>query len=262
MNYHIREPLDNHFNIDLLDSPSYPNRYTLVFPYWLYANANGSKNKRYSHNRLIRETCYLYVDGLIISCPSPIDMVSLVNYLRQNGCDIDLNLLEKEKLHSLITKFNANSTYTSLQAIIRSFESRPTDFECFCADLFKAMGFQTQVTSRTNDGGFDILMEKDQITYVVECKCFSAANPVGRPLLQKLVGANSLQHADVMVFITTSTFSKYAAEYGEAFNMWLIDGSQLLQMLQSSSHNQIQMPSITEYPLTLEDLMPYYPPDV
>ena len=37
----------------------------------------------------------------------------------------------------------------SIQCIIEAFEETPTEFERFCGDLFKQMGYQVHVTSPT-----------------------------------------------------------------------------------------------------------------
>lgn len=102
----------------------------------------------------------------------------------------------------------------------------PEDFEEWCADLFRSKGFKVEVTPKVNDGGYDLYMEKDGISYIVECKCYSDTT-IGRPLLQKLVGANATIRADKCVFITTSSFSAPAKQYAQEQRIWLIDGNQL-----------------------------------
>ena len=73
-------------------------------------------------------------------------------------------------------------------------------------------------------------MRKDGIDYIAECKLYTA-DMVGRPLIQKLVGANATQRADKMVFITTSRFSKPAVDYATEQKVWLIDGEELQRMI-------------------------------
>ena len=50
------------------------------------------------------------------------------------------------------------------------------------------MGYEVQITSKTNDLGKDLILKKNnQITYV-ECKRFSKTK-VSRPTIQKFIGA-------------------------------------------------------------------------
>lgn len=48
------------------------------------------------------------------------------------------------------------------------------EFEYFCADILKKNNFiNVEVTQGSGDHGIDILAEKDDITYAIQCKCYS-----------------------------------------------------------------------------------------
>ena len=52
------------------------------------------------------------------------------------------------------------------------------EFEYFCADLLKNMGFsEIEVTKGSGDFGVDILAEKDGVSYAFQCKCYD--KPIG-----------------------------------------------------------------------------------
>lgn len=239
------------------------NYYSLAFPHWKYANTDGSADRRRSANHLVKRECRLYIGPFVAKTNSPYELVNLVNTIRENGYHIEMNSYEQEKYQMLCQQNTLRDSLYSIQAIVRTFEKRPTDFETFCAQVFTCMGYETYVTSRTNDGGYDIQMLKNGISYIVECKCFALANPVGRPLLQKLVGANMTAHADIMAFVTTSSFSAPAMEYAQQFGIWLIDGNQLLEFyrLYATGETGAYTPSPSEWMLTQDDLRRYYPPD-
>lgn len=57
------------------------------------------------------------------------------------------------------------------------------------------------------DGGIDLRMSREGRTYIVECKCYDRFHRAGRPVAQKLQGANAVERAGRMVVVTTSTFS-------------------------------------------------------
>lgn len=124
-----------------------------------------------------------------------------------------------------------NGEILTIADLLREYADCPQDFEVFCAELFRKMGYATGNTAKTNDGGYDMWMQKDGISYIAECKLYASDHVVGRPLIQKLVGANATQRADKIVFITTSSFSKPAKAYAAEQRVWLIDGNELQTMM-------------------------------
>ena len=136
----------------------------------------------------------------------------------------------KDKLKKIDEEEKTDNETLTVSDLLVKYADCPQEFEGFCASLFRKMGFEAETTAKTNDGGYDIWMKKDGITYIAECKLYSS-DIVGRPLIQKLVGANATQKADKMVFITTSKFSKLAIEYANEQKIWLIDGEELQRMI-------------------------------
>lgn len=118
----------------------------------------------------------------------------------------------------------------TISDILRECKACPQDFESFCAGLFIKAGYKASVTAKTNDGGYDLCLSKNGVTYIGECKLYTNTT-IGRPLLQKLVGANATRKADRCLFITTSTFSKPAKEYAKEQNIWLIDKYELQRLI-------------------------------
>lgn len=134
----------------------------------------------------------------------------------------------KERLEN--NSKSCESEILTITDLLKKYADCPQEFEEFCAELFRKMGYNAKTTAKTNDGGYDLWMEKNGVTYIVECKLYTS-DIVGRPLIQKLVGANATQKADMMVFITTSGFSKPAKEYAVEQKIWLINGEELQRMI-------------------------------
>ena len=91
-------------------------------------------------------------------------------------------------------------------------------FEEFVAKAFKNNGYSVYLTQRTNDGGKDIIVEKNHVTTYIECKYWNKNNAVGREPVQKLAGAclaNGVKHA---IFITTSGYHQNAIDTANAIN--------------------------------------------
>lgn len=69
----------------------------------------------------------------------------------------------------------------------------PEEFERLVGRLFAAMGFSTRVTQYSRDGGVDVIAIRETGASIqklaIQCKC--QASPVGRPVLQQLLGVLS-----------------------------------------------------------------------
>ena len=92
----------------------------------------------------------------------------------------------------------------------------PRDFEVFIANIFSDNGYSAKVTQYTGDGGKDIVINKNGITCYVECKHWE--NAVGRPELQKLVGAAVGNAVSELIFISTGGFNVNAINYANSVN--------------------------------------------
>lgn len=83
-------------------------------------------------------------------------------------------------------------------------------FEEFCSMLFSLKGIKNDLTSKTGDGGKDIILRTDKGKVYVECKHYSPKNLVSNPLIIKLIGACTVDNINKAIFITTSGYSKDA----------------------------------------------------
>lgn len=124
-----------------------------------------------------------------------------------------------------------------LQAIA---ESTPLFFERLVVKLLVAMGYGGTVRDagkaigKSGDGGIDGIIKEDKLgleRIYIQAKRWE--NTVGRPEIQKFVGALQGFGAKKGVFITTSTFSKEAFSYASTpdINVVLVDGKQLSELM-------------------------------
>lgn len=126
------------------------------------------------------------------------------------------------------------------ELLSRLMSKSPAFFEQTVVDLLVAMGYggaegQAKVTSLTNDGGIDGVIDQDTLglsRVYVQAKRYAMDNPVTRPDVQSFVGALSGM-ADGGVFITTGRFSPGARTYAEAVptRIILIDGERLTSLM-------------------------------
>jgi len=91
-----------------------------------------------------------------------------------------------------------------------------------------------QAIGQTGDGGIDGIIKEDKLGLdIIYIQAKRWQNTIGRPEVQKFVGALQGQRARKGVFITTSTFTNDARQYaGNIENkLILIDGIQLAQLM-------------------------------
>ena len=119
-------------------------------------------------------------------------------------------------------------------------DNTPEFFEKLVVHLIVSMGYGGSVneagraTRKTADEGIDGVIKEDRLgleTIYLQAKRWEAA--VGRPEIQKFVGALHGQRAKKGVFITTSRFSKEALDYVGQIDpkVVLIDGGDLVQLM-------------------------------
>ncbi len=89
---------------------------------------------------------------------------------------------------------------------------------------------------RSGDEGIDGTIKEDRLgldIIYIQAKRWRPGNVVGRPELQKFVGALAGQGAKKGIFITTSSFTKEAREYTprNETKIVLIDGEELAQLM-------------------------------
>jgi len=113
-------------------------------------------------------------------------------------------------------------------------------FEYLVIDLMVKMGYGgsrnmvEESISRTKDEGIDGIIKEDKLgldKIYIQAKKWE--NTVGRPEIQKFVGALQGKRAKKGVFITTSDFSKDAHDYAKNLDVSiiLIDGDKLSQYM-------------------------------
>jgi HJR/Mrr/RecB family endonuclease len=95
---------------------------------------------------------------------------------------------------------------------ILSYDGR--EFEVFCSNLFTMKGYNCELTQQTNDGGKDLILDKK---IYVELKAWND-KPIGRPEIQKLIGACLASNIQECYFICTGTYNKNALEYAKQIN--------------------------------------------
>lgn len=104
-------------------------------------------------------------------------------------------------------------------------------FERFCADVLRKNGFEkVDVTQGSGDHGTDILAEKDDITYAIQCKCYSS--DIGNAAVQQAHTGKSIYHRDIAVVLTNRYFTTQAIEEAETLGVKLWNRDKLISMIE------------------------------
>lgn len=126
------------------------------------------------------------------------------------------------------------------ELLTRILACTPTFFEQLVVELLVKMGYggsrrdAGERIGQTGDGGIDGIIKEDRLgldTIFIQAKRWQGS--VGRPEIQKFVGALQGQRAKKGVFITTSTYTADAVDYATRIDtkVVLIDGKQLAGLM-------------------------------
>jgi restriction system protein len=158
----------------------------------------------------------------------------------ENSIDIDNSQLEatpEEVLESSYLKIRKN---LSQELLLKIKSCSPSFFESLVVELLVKMGYGGSIQDagrsigRSGDEGIDGIIKEDRLGLdVIYIQAKRWEGVVGRPEIQKFIGALAGQGAKKGVFITTSRFTNEAKEYHPKNDtkIVLIDGDQLTDLM-------------------------------
>lgn len=109
-------------------------------------------------------------------------------------------------------------------------------FEDLCLGLYRAKGIRAESTPLGPDGGVDVRLYQDDAdpqhcTAIVQCKAWGE-RAVGVKLIRELRGVMAHESIDKGFFMAPGRYTEDARTFAAANRITLIDGRQLLAMLQ------------------------------
>ncbi len=142
---------------------------------------------------------------------------------------------------ALDTAFQRLRNDLELQLLEKMKSSSPEFFERLVVDVLVKMGYggtledAGRAVGKSHDEGIDGVIKEDRLGFdqiYIQAKKWTDA-PVGRPDIQKFVGALQPHRARKGVFITTSTFTKDAEDFVKRIDtkVILINGFQLAKLM-------------------------------
>ena len=146
----------------------------------------------------------------------------------------------QELLESSIAEINSTLCDDLMSELLKM---QPFDFEHLIVKLLIKMGYGTlkqnaeAVTKKSGDEGIDGIVSADKFGFdsiYIQAKKWNNDSTVGRPEIQKFLGALAGQGATKGIFITTARFSKEAQDYANKQLhqiIVLVDGKQLTNLM-------------------------------
>lgn len=163
----------------------------------------------------LRDWSMLVINGLELLCST-----ELADSVRDLYVEHNMSIIEEENSLSVLTASNINDLSGS-------------EFERLCQKLIENMGFDTEITKESRDGGIDLIAYNHQPLlsgkYIIQCKRY--AGSVGEPILRDLYGVVTSERANKGILMTTGYFTKSAITFSEGKPLELIDGKKMQELL-------------------------------
>ena len=106
------------------------------------------------------------------------------------------------------------------------------EFEEFVAELFRKIGYVSNITKHSGDQGVDVIIEKNGVKIGIQAKCY--AGSVGNSAIQEVVAGKSYYGLNKAIVITNSFFTKQAIELADSNNVILWDRNMLKEKISSA----------------------------
>lgn len=205
----------------------------------------GTENTyKLSHDNICMNcNSYLYFEFHVYEYPD-----GIVNYIEQEHKNIishDEPYIEYFDTYYEVENFGIAEK--TIRDVILGIQKEPQlirnithrQFEELIAELFKAKGFEVELTKITRDGGKDIIaISTDQfgtkLKYFIECKHYSEDNKVTVDLVRSLYGVkHSKEGPNKVILVTSSSFTTDAInfvnkEINSSWDMSLFDYDQII----------------------------------
>ena len=205
-------------------------------------SAASVRNQIDRYKRKIKEFLNLGGEGKYIYDVEELDeYIDVMKYLKSVGCidrqdeflGLDLcfakDTIEREQEEQALQRESEiieiiGTDINSLSGI---------EFEKVCQQLVEKMGFETETTKASGDGGIDLIAYNHQPLlsgkYIIQCKRYSGS--VGEPIIRDLYGVITAERANKGILITTGYFTKSAIAFAEDKPIELIAGKEVQELL-------------------------------
>lgn len=158
---------------------------------------------------------------------------------------LDYTAPDVEKLESPIIQLDFSTISEELTAYLLNNPDAmqnisPRKFEELVAYIMEKHGYEVTLTQQSRDGGIDIFALKNEgfgnILTIVDCKKYSATNPVGIAAVRGMYGTLQIKSASHGIIATTSRFTRDAYNLAQEYKyqLSLKDHADILKWIQNT----------------------------
>jgi restriction system protein len=108
-------------------------------------------------------------------------------------------------------------------------------FERELGNLYRRLGYDVKTTPVTGDDGVDLVLKKDGLTTIVQCK--SHQQPVGPAIAREIYGALISSKADNAILACTSGFTTGVFAFVRDKPISLVSAKEILVLVESATTN-------------------------
>lgn len=159
------------------------------------------------------------------------------SYCRGCGHDLSEPADADTTIETITTEESVSARTLDLHALKSRLQKMDDyEFEHFVADLWREMGWETEVSQASVDAGIDVIATQDTPYHqkkVIQAKRYGDSTTVGGPDIQQYASLKQqVQNADSVVIVTTSSFTSSAESRARELNVKLVDGRGLVEMIE------------------------------
>lgn len=133
-------------------------------------------------------------------------------------------------------------------------------FEFLVAEAFRRQGSAVEFSmTRGADGGVDLVLRKDGHLSLVQCKQWKVLS-VGVSVVREMFGLMVAETANEAIIVTTGQFTEEAKRFAGGKPIRLIDGPQLLALVQSVQDSSQTSPRESGAPVPVPPPVAWEPP--
>ena len=120
------------------------------------------------------------------------------------------------------------------QTSLESLRQTPwKQLEFLVAEAYRRQGYAVEYSlGRGADGGVDLILRRDGRTALVQCKQWKTYS-VGASVIREMFGVLTAEQTDEVIVVTSGDFTREARSFAQGKPIQLLDGPQLLALVQS-----------------------------
>lgn len=115
----------------------------------------------------------------------------------------------------------------------------PTEFETFCAEQLRLVGWNARVTMQSRDQGVDVVAEKNGRIVVLQCKLYG--RPVGNKSVQEAAAGRAHEQAHFGIVVSNNRYTEAAEQLATTNGILLLHYRDLQNLDKLLDGNKLQI---------------------